>query len=198
MGKLFFMRIDESKLNNIEILDRICDVYGFTQKIQLANHFEIAASSLSNRYKRGAISYDFVVHCTVETGVNANWLLTGEGEKYPASAESDNYMTMPKFTLSEGEFSHSDEIKLDIKFVSKHLISPQCVSIEGKTFIIETDSKLSDGSWLVDIEGMISIREITLLPAKRLHVAGGNVPFECSTDDIKMLGRVVGIYTEVN
>lgn len=192
------MQTDETQLNNIEVLDRICEVYGFTQKIQLANHFDIAASSLSNRYKRGAISYDFIVNCTVETGANPSWLLTGAGEKYLSATKKDDCLSMKKFTLSEGEFSQSDEITLDRKFVSKPLLSPQCVVSEGKTFIIETESKLSDGSWLVDIEGMISIREITLLPAKRLHVAGGKVPFECGTDEIKMLGRIVGVYTEVS
>ncbi|GAB7266241.1 hypothetical protein DZJ_27920 [Dickeya ananatis] len=51
---------------------------------------------------------------------------------------------------------------------------------------------------MVDIEGAISIRDLTVLPAKRLHVAGGKVPFECGVDEIKTLGRVVGVYSEVN
>ena len=51
---------------------------------------------------------------------------------------------------------------------------------------------------LVDIEGANSIRELTILPGKKLHVAGGKVPFECDFDEIKLIGRVVGIYSEVN
>ncbi|MCP6479214.1 Repressor protein CI, partial [Klebsiella pneumoniae] len=33
---------------------------------------------------------------------------------------------------------------------------------------------------------------------KKLHVAGGKVPFECGIDEIKTIGRVVGVYSEVN
>ncbi|MCP6385324.1 helix-turn-helix domain containing protein, partial [Klebsiella pneumoniae] len=51
----------DTQVNNDELLDRICQVYGFTQKIQLARHFNIAASSLQNRYTRGTVSYDFAV-----------------------------------------------------------------------------------------------------------------------------------------
>jgi hypothetical protein len=57
---------------------------------------------------------------------------------------------------------------------------------------------LTDGLWLVEIEGTASIRDLTLLPGKKLHVAGGKVPFECGIDEIKTVGRVVGIYSEVN
>ncbi|EDW9307894.1 phage repressor protein CI, partial [Salmonella enterica subsp. enterica] len=46
--------------------------------------------------------------------------------------------------------------------------------------------------------GGISIRELTKLPGRKLHVTGGKVPFECGIDDIKTLGRVVGVYSEVN
>jgi hypothetical protein len=41
------MRIEGLGLNNEEVLDRICEAYGFSQKIQLARHFEIASSSLA-------------------------------------------------------------------------------------------------------------------------------------------------------
>ena len=63
---------------------------------------------------------------------------------------------------------------------------------------VDQDSPHSDGLWLVDIEGANSIRELTILPGKKLHVAGGKVPFECGFDEIKLIGRVVGIYSEVN
>ena len=70
------------------------------------------------------------------------------------------------------------------------------VRADGKLHFIEQDASLSDG--LVDIEGATSIRELTLLPGKKLHVAGGKVPFECGIDEIKTIGRVVGVYSEVN
>lgn len=191
------MRIEDLGLNNEEVLDRICEAYGFSQKIQLARHFEIASSSLANRYSRDSISYDFIVHCALETGVNLGWLLTGKGLPAPEREVVDT-QNVEKFTLSEESLISDGGLSIAGKFFSKPPTNPIAVYADGKLHFIERDASLSDGEWLVDIEGAISIRELTKLPGRKLHVAGGKVPFECGFDDIKALGRVIGIYSEVN
>ena len=191
------MRIEDLGLNNEDVLDRICEAYGFSQKIQLARHFEIASSSLANRYSRDSISYDFIVHCALETGANLAWLLTGKGS--PTTGNT-NIVTqnVKRFTLSEESLVSDGDLSIAGKFFSKPPTNPIAVYADGKLHFIERDASLSDGEWLVDIEGAISIRELTKLPGRKLHVAGGKVPFECGFDDIKALGRVTGVYSEVN
>ncbi|HCI6335970.1 TPA: phage repressor protein CI, partial [Klebsiella pneumoniae] len=159
-----FMEID-SEISNEHVLDRICEIYGFAQKIQLARHFNIAASSLQNRYTRGAISYDFIVHCSLETGANVEWLLTGKGEKLSgsnikASVESEE-LTVKSFTLSEGRLIDGTDLRISKSFFNRTLNNPQCIFSDNAAHFIETDALLSDGSWLVDIEGAKSIRELT-------------------------------------
>ncbi len=192
----------DAGISNEDVLNRICKAYGFSQKIQLARHFNIAASSLQNRYTRGSISYDFIVHCSLETGTETRWLLTGEGEisrsGLGASSAKGSSSIFDLFTLSEGKLTEDGFINIDHKLFGKALTHPICVKSDGKTHVVEKDASLSDGTWLVDIEGSISIRDLTLLPARKLHVAGGKVPFECGIDEIKTVGRVIGIYTEVS
>jgi len=188
----------EANFNNEALLNRICEVYGFTQKIQLANHFKIAASSLQNRYTRGNMSYDFAVHCALETGVSLKWLMTGEGDKNLSAKETPSSIELSLFELSEGELINIGTLSFDYQFFAKQPKKGSCVKSDNSTYVIEQESSLSDGLWLVDIEGAISLRELTVLPGKRLHVAGGKVPFECGIDEIKTIGRVVGIYSEVN
>ncbi|EAN0846354.1 phage repressor protein CI [Salmonella enterica] len=192
------MRIDSLGWSNVDVLDRICEAYGFSQKIQLANHFDIASSSLSNRYTRGAISYDFAAHCALETGANLQWLLTGEGQPFTSSASAEDTMSIESFTLSEEILKSDGSITVDAHFFTKPLTDAMAIRTEGKLHFIDKQASLSDGLWLVDIEGGISIRELTKLPGRKLHVTGGKVPFECGIDDIKTLGRVVGVYSEVN
>ncbi|MGX5189811.1 phage repressor protein CI [Klebsiella oxytoca] len=192
------MRIDSLGWSNVDVLDRICDAYGFSQKIQLANHFDIASSSLSNRYTRGAISYDFAAHCALETGANLRWLLTGEGEAFVNNRESSDAKRIEGFTLSEEILKSDKQLSIDAQFFTKPLTDGMAIRSEGKIYFVDKQASLSDGLWLVDIEGAISIRELTKLPGRKLHVAGGKVPFECGIDDIKALGRVVGVYSEVN
>lgn len=192
------MRIDSLGWSNVDVLDRICEAYGFSQKIQLANHFDIASSSLSNRYTRGAISYDFAAHCALETGANLRWLLTGEGEAFVKNRELSDMKRIEGFTLSEEILKSDKQLSIDAQFFTKPLTDGMAIRSEGKIYFVDKQASLSDGLWLVDIEGAISIRELTKLPGRKLHVAGGKVPFECGIDDIKALGRVVGVYSEVN
>lgn len=192
------MRIDSLGWSNVDVLDRICEAYGFSQKIQLANHFDIASSSLSNRYTRGAISYDFAAHCALETGANLQWLLTGKGQPFTSSATAEDTMSIELFTLSEEILKSDGSITVDAHFFTKPLTDAMAIRTEGKLHFIDKQASLFDGLWLVDIEGGISIRELTKLPGRKLHVTGGKVPFECGIDDIKTLGRVVGVYSEVN
>lgn len=187
----------ESQISNEEVLDRICQVYGFTQKIQLANHFNIAASTLQNRYTRGNVSYDFAAFCSLETGVNIQWLLTGKGPQKPNESSKLAY-ALQLFTLSEGQLTESGVLNIDPALFERPLKSALCIRSEGKSYIAEKDAPLADGLWIVDVEGAISLRELTVLPGKRLHVAGGKVPFECGINEIKTIGRVVGVYSEVN
>lgn len=191
------MKLDET-LNNENVLDRICEVYGYTQKVQLARHFDIAASSLQNRYTRGAISYDFAAACALETGANLRWILTGKGVMHDKQASGFESETREGFTLSEGKLEKTEQFSIDSKFFSKPLPKACVVKADGKLHFVDQEAELSDGLWLVDIEGAISIRELTKLPGRKLHVTGGKVPFECGIDDIKTLGRVVGVYSEVN
>lgn len=188
----------DTQVNNDELLDRICQVYGFTQKIQLARHFNIAASSLQNRYTRGTISYDFAVQCALETGASLLWLLTGKGSQFDGKPAPTDPKTIESFTLSDGKLEANSPLSIDINFFSKQMLNGIAVRADGKLNFIEQDASLSDGLWLVDIEGATSIRELTLLPGKKLHIAGGKVPFECGIDEIKLIGRVVGIFSEVN
>ncbi|HCL5726394.1 phage repressor protein CI [Klebsiella pneumoniae] len=192
------MRIDSLGWSNVDVLDRICEAYGFSQKIQLANHFDIASSSLSNRYTRGAISYDFAAHCALETGANLRWLLTGEGEAFVNNREPSGAKRIEGFTLSEEILKPDNQLSIDAQFFTKPLTDGMAIRSEGKIYFVDKQASLSDGLWLVDIEGAISIRELTKLPGRKLHVAGGKVPFACGIDDIKALGRVVGVYSEVN
>lgn len=196
-----FMKIN-SEISNEHVLDRICEIYGFGQKIQLARHFNIAASSLQNRYTRGAISYDFIVHCSLETGANVEWLLTGKGEKLSSISTTTTpeveELSVKSFTLSEGRLIEGAELRISKGFFSRSPNNPQRIIADNASHFIEPNALLSDGAWLVEIEGAKSIRELTVLPGRRLHVAGGKVPFECGVDEIRTLGRVVGVYSEVN
>lgn len=190
-----------ANFNNEALLNRICEVYGFHQKIQLANHFNIAASSLQNRYTRGNVSYDFAVLCALETGTDLKWLMTGEGQQHsqPRAEElsKSESISLVKLTISESKLAQVGNFVIDASTLNDPAGSVFCVEYDSAIYIVEESSTVSDGKKLIDVDGTISIRELAVLPGKRLHVTGGKISFECSSEDIRVMGKITGVYREV-
>ncbi len=175
------------------VLDRIIEAYGFTTKLMLADHFDMASSSLSSRYKRGGFPADLVVKCMAETDVRLEWLATGQGKKY--DDDELGIMKLSSHKLIDRQLHQSGYVMFDEEMFTSGIPLPSdpiCV-IDNKTrYIIDRKfADVYDGEWLVKIEGKISIRELTRIPVKRVRVSGVGMAFDCDLNDITVIGRVV-------
>ncbi|MCP9267817.1 helix-turn-helix domain-containing protein [Xenorhabdus sp. XENO-1] len=173
-------------------LDRIMEAYGFSTKLQLAKHYNMAASSLSARYTRNIFPADMVLQCALETGTDINWLTFGFGKG--RSDEKLDLMKITRYKLNNGKLLQSGFFMLDkISFTSDTIPATPISVVDGSiNYIIDKDfPEIHDGEWLVDIEGKISIRELTRIPVKRVRVSGVGMAFDCDLSDIEVIGRVV-------
>ncbi|KAA1047260.1 phage repressor protein CI [Pseudocitrobacter sp. 73] len=179
-------------VDSTPILNRVIEAYGFTQKLQLAEHLDMAASSLSSRYKRGVFPADIVVKCIAETGVNLEWLATGRGRKF--DDEELDILKVPRSKIVDGKLYDAGSFLLDkVTFLpGKPLpLKPMCVIDGLMQYIIDRSfSEVYDDDWLVEIEGKTSVRTLTRIPIGKVRVSGVGMAFDCSIDDIKILGRV--------
>ncbi|KAB7698867.1 phage repressor protein [Plesiomonas shigelloides] len=179
--------------SSAEALDRVVEAYGFTRKMQLADHLGIAASSLSARYKRDVFPSDIVLQCVMETGANLEWLITGKGGKFDES-KLDSLTIVRKKLIDGGLYDAGvlmvDKIMLPSQPLNyKHLFA---LVDENTQYIINSEfAEIYDGQWLVDIEGKTSIRTLTRVPVKKVRVSGAGMAFDCSIDDISVIGRVI-------
>lgn len=189
MSKFSFEQIGHSS----DVLDRVVDAYGFTSKLQLAEHFDMASSSLSARFKRGIFPADMVVRCVAETGASLEWLATGQGRKF--DDEELDILKMPRRKIVDGLLYDAGMYMLDkVSFLPGIPLpkSPICVLESSSQFIVDTSfAEVYDDQWLVEIEGKTSIRTLTRIPIKKVRVSGVGMAFDCSIEDIKILGRVV-------
>ncbi|MEI7408166.1 phage repressor protein CI [Pectobacterium aroidearum] len=174
------------------VLDRVIEAYGFTSKLTLAQHFNMAASSLSGRYRRGGFPADIVVQCMAETGVSLAWLATGQGKKF--DDESLDVLKFPHKKLIDGQLYDSGYVMFDKVLFLPGIPLPEnpiCVIDEKTQYIIDqTFADVYDGQWLVEIEEKISIRTLTRIPVRRVRVSGVGMAFDCGIDDIKIIGKV--------
>lgn len=180
-------------VDSAPILDRVIEAYGFTSKLMLAQHLDIAASSLSSRYKRGGFPSDIAIRCVAETGVNLEWLATGEGRKF--DDEELDILKMPRRKIVDGLVYEAGMYMLDkVSFLPGVPLpsSPMCVLEGNNQFIVDTSfTEVYDDQWLVETEGKTSIRTLTRIPVKKVRVSGVGMAFDCGIDDIKVIGRVV-------
>lgn len=189
MSKFSFEQIGHSS----DVLDRVVDAYGFTSKLQLADHFDMASSSLSARFKRGIFPADMVVRCVAETGASLEWLATGQGRKF--DDEELDILKMPRRKIVDGLIYDAGMYMLDkVSFLPGVPLptSPICVLEGNNQFIVDTSfTEVYDDQWLVEIEGKTSIRTLTRIPIKKVRVSGVGMAFDCDIDDITVIGRVV-------
>ncbi|EQB1746944.1 MULTISPECIES: phage repressor protein CI [Citrobacter] len=192
-------RIDPST-DSAPVLDRVIEAYGFTQKMQLAEHLDMAASSLSSRYKRGGLPADIMVKCMAETGVNLEWLVTGSGKKF--EHDELDILKMPRKKLVDGQLFDSGHVMFDKIFFRAGTPLPSdpiCVQDEKAQYILDQKfAEVFDGEWLVNIEGKASIRTLTRIPVKKVRISGVGMAFDCALEDINVLGRVVLVISEGN
>ncbi len=186
------LQIDFSQGGN-DTLDRVIEAYGFRTKVALAEHLGIASSSLANRYKRDFFPSDIVVRCMAETGATLEWLVTGNGPKF--DGEDLDILRISRQKIVDGQLYDSGVLMLDkATFLPGKAVPTKalCVIESSTTYVIEREfSEVFDGEWLVDIEGKTSVRTLTRIPVKKVRVSGAGAAFDCSIDDISVIGRVV-------
>lgn len=180
-------------VDSTPILDRVIEAYGFTQKLQLAEHLDMAASSLSSRYKRGIFPADIVVRCAAETGANLEWLATGRGPKF--DDDELDILKVPRRKIVDGQLYEAGVLMLDkVAFLpGKPLpLKPMCIIDGFMQYIVDQSfSEVYDDDWLVEVEGKTSIRTLTRIPVGKVRISGVGMAFDCAIDDIKIIGRVV-------
>lgn len=175
------------------VLDRIIEAYGFSQKLMLADHLGMAASTLSGRYRRGGFPADIVVKCIADTGVNLEWLATGLGPKF--DDKKLDAMSLRRKKILDGQLFDSGYIMIDKALIlppKPEPVRPIVVVDDNAQYLIDQEfTEVSDGEWLVEIEGKTSIRTLTRIPIKKVRVSGIGMAFDCGLDEINVLGRVV-------
>lgn len=177
------------------VLDRIMDAYGFSSKIMLAQHFEMASSSLAGRYKRNNFPADMVIKCVAETGVSLEWLATGQGQKF--DDDELDILKLPNNKLIDGKLYQSGYLMIDkVIFTAGVPIPSKPISLlDGKNYLIidQKFDEVYDGKWLIEIDGKISIRDLTRMPMQRVRVSGAGMAFDCELKALEIIGRVVTI-----
>lgn len=172
-------------------IDRMLEAYGFSTKQALCEQLGISASTLANRYLRDTFPADLVIQCALETGASLRWLTTGEGVMYENAKQLD-VVQIPRQKLLDGKLYDSNFYLFDKAFLPDGLKDPVVILDGDITYIADRKfDEVQDGKWVVDIEGIISVRDIIRIPEGKVRVVGEKLSFDCKIIDIKLIAKLI-------
>lgn len=172
------------------VIERILKAYGFTTRQSLCNHLGISQSTMANRYARNTFPSDWTIICSIETGVSLQWLVSGEGVMFEDEVER-KALALKHYKITDGVLASLSDIYYDSSLLPDGLSSPSLVAYESSLYLIdEHEGEINDGWWVIEIDGLYSIREIFRFPGGRIRVENGKASFECQARDIKVFGKV--------
>uniref|UniRef100_UPI0036DA14E6 phage repressor protein CI n=1 Tax=Photorhabdus sp. RM322S TaxID=3342825 RepID=UPI0036DA14E6 len=180
-----------------QAIERLVRAYGFKSRQALSDHLGVSKSTMANRYLRDSFPADWVIQCNLETNASLLWLSTGQGEMFPdgrrkkESLENIIAPTIRRVKLVGGKLNTDSSVVLDSELIAKEIKKPLMVDDGNSWYLLDTEeSGVQDGLWLVDIEGMHSIKKISKIPVSKIRVFDNDVTFDCAIDEINFVGRV--------
>ncbi|QBJ32303.1 phage repressor protein CI [Hafnia alvei] len=174
-------------------IERICEAYGFSSRLQLANHLGISNGSLGNRIIRDNFPADIVLRCALETGASIQWLSFGEGSPFN-HAESDT-IRIPAQNLDNGKLLKSSSIIFDKVMLPEHSGTLNVIRDGSVTYFVDLkDHELKDGKWLIEFTGNHSVKDLILLPGNKLRIDAGKYPIDSDINDVRIIGKIVATY----
>lgn len=173
------------------VIERILKAYGFTTRQSLCNHLGISQSTMANRYARNTFPSDWTIICSIETGASLQWLISGQGTMFEDEVEH-KANALKHYKITDGVMTSHNDIFYDNSLIPDGLSSPSIVTFENALYLIdEHEGEINDGWWVIEIDGLYSIREVFRFPGGRIRVENGKASFECQAHDIKVFGKVI-------
>lgn len=188
------------------VITRLLEAYGFKTRQALCDQLKVSTSTMGTRWMRDVFPADWVIQCTIETGASVEWLCFGRGDKFPNEVRNNSnekynsanenlladVVSVPRKKIVDGNLYDSNFYMLDKAMLPSHLSNPVIIIDEDTTYIADQKTdELSDGTWVVEIEGKVSIKELTRIPVGKVLVAptSGGQSFECGINDLKPLAK---------
>ncbi len=177
------------------VLKRILDAYGFTTQKELSEYLEISTGTISTWVRREYFPGDVVITCALDTGVSLEWLAIGEMDtESQEESATTGIPTVSKKILVAGKLDDDGFCYIDESFVPEgvNFKSLNYVRSGKSAWLIEMGvNEISNGSWLLDIDGTLDVYAISKRPGNKLRVVGQDGEFECSKNEVIAKGLVV-------
>ncbi|HGW6120902.1 phage repressor protein CI [Serratia sp. IR-2025] len=174
-------------------IERMVMAYGVKTKLALCEALGITASALANRQNRNAFPAEYVLKCALDTGASVRWLTYGHGEMFDQTVvTAPNVLAVPSKELTDRKLQDGETLLLDKSFLPADITKPVLI-IDGDTQYIASHgfTEIYDGTWLIDIDDNISVRELVRIPGNKVNISDNKHSFDCAIDELKFIAKVL-------
>lgn len=174
------------------VLNRILDAYGFTMQKQLCELLGISSGTVSTWIRRNYFPGDVVVTCALDTGKSIKWLALGQGKNDTVNENKNLTTNVTCKNLTDGALNTSGRTYIDFGLYKVSPVNPvMIIGNFGSWVIDEGINTISNGKWLLSIDGMYDIYDVALLPKRKIKVNNPSSEFTCAADEVEVTGKVV-------
>jgi len=184
------------------VLKRIMEAYEFSTQKELSDYLGISTGTISTWIRREYFPADVVIACALDTGVSLDWLATGSSQKANSNQLTfpENIHSIPCLSLNSGKLEEQGVCNLDRLFIPEGLNIDSIYllnTIRTKYLVSRDFNDISNGMWLLSIDGILDIYTVSRRPRNNLKIFNQRADFECSTKDVIPEGVIIASF-EIN
>lgn len=203
------LKIDQiSYLGGKDVIKKLMKVTNSERQQDIADVFDIPKSTIATWRQRDLTPFEIAIRTHLRTGVSLEWLLLDKGDPYPQTPtqkhitkknESKTIFDVDCFRIEDGQLVGSGTIAFDKSLLDEvGVINAMAIKDGLKTVLINKESRQAvNGTYLVDMDGLLSLNEIQRLPGKKLAISFNGSTIQVDELDVKVVGRVAVVMERV-
>ena len=184
-----------------DFTSKVVKVMGLERYNQLTDVLGVNKGTISTWHTRNMTPFELAVRIHLSEGVSLKWLLLDEGEPFPEQSSQDHVtkknesrvlFDIDVFNLVNGKLRGNETLPFDKAYLDKlGLLNAMGIEQDGSTYIIDKEvHQAVSGTYLVDMDGLLSLNEIQRLPGKKLAISFNGSTLTVEEDEVRVVGRV--------
>ncbi|CAH6834940.1 Predicted transcriptional regulator [Vibrio chagasii] len=184
-----------------DFTSKVVNVMNLERYNQLTEVLGVNKGTISTWHTRNMTPFELAVRIHLSEGVSLKWLLLDEGEPFPEQSEQDHVsqkneaktlFDIDYFSIDDGKLVGERILAFDKALLDELGVSNVMAIKDGTTtFLINKESHQAvSGTYLVDMDGLLSLNDIQRLPGKKLAISFNGSTLTVEEDEVRVVGRV--------
>ena len=184
-----------------DFTSKVVNVMNLERYNQLTEVLGVNKGTISTWHTRNMTPFELAVRIHLSEGVSLKWLLLDEGEPFPEQNAQDHIskkneaktlFDLDYFTLTNGKLVRNETLAFDKSYLDKlGVLNVMGIDHDGTTFIVDKEvHQAVSGTYLVDMDGLLSLNDIQRLPGKKLAISFNGSTLTVEENEVRVVGRV--------